>query len=110
MTVTHGSANTVSGSGAFSTVYSATFRSPTRSYPSENISQDEGSARNGMGSHAYLLHPRECAIKISSAHADAQRFNEARILGLSRHPKVLRYARRLPSRLKSDRPKIDEGY
>ena len=63
-------ANGFSGFGAASTVYSAVFKSPKPTPDRKRI---------------------ECAIKVSSLHPDVdQLFKETRILGLSRHPNVLR--------------------
>ncbi len=66
----------ISGFGAFSTVYSAVFRPP---------------ALDDRDDHIVRPETRECAIKVSSSHPDIdQLFKEAKMLGLSRHPNILR--------------------
>lgn len=85
------------GFGASSTVYSATYHPASPILPANTTDIPLGPrpalglAINIQSSDPTQRTARDCAIKISSSHADVgQLFKETRLLGLCRHPNVLR--------------------
>ncbi|ORX41094.1 kinase-like domain-containing protein [Kockovaella imperatae] len=89
------------GFGASSTVYAAFFHpslaSPSSFHDSSGTSRKPAltisipAANPGTLRGLSTGESRECAIKVSSMYPDAgQMFKESRLLGLSRHPNVLR--------------------